>query len=201
MTLLCTIDLWISLACPSPKRRCGRQASRGGGQAYSVSSNGGDSSVCGLSTWAGIRTPTSRRDNRGTNAVIDWTAGVHRSNNSLNPDNPLTRTQAVWHDNRFHRRATLYNDSRSFKILSTNQFPLPLHHQHTMSSPNRDAPPPYHRRNSNTDLRVPMTDVQRMSMEDEERPLPEGWIRQFDPRSAHHFYVSTSLDGLVSQVS
>jgi len=58
-----------------------------------------------------------------------------------------------------------------------------------------DQPPPaYHRRNSNPNLQVPMSDVQRMSMEDEERPLPEGWIRQFDRNNAHHFYVDTRAD-------
>ncbi|KAG9050556.1 hypothetical protein FS837_004413 [Tulasnella sp. UAMH 9824] len=61
-----------------------------------------------------------------------------------------------------------------------------------MSATQQDAPPPpYHRRNSNHDLQVPMSDVERMSMEDESRPLPDGWIRQFDPGSAHHFYVDT----------
>ncbi|KAG9016621.1 hypothetical protein FRB90_002782 [Tulasnella sp. 427] len=60
-----------------------------------------------------------------------------------------------------------------------------------MSTTQQDAPPPYHRRNSNHDLQVPMSDVDRMSMEDESRALPDGWIRQFDPGNAHHFYVDT----------
>lgn len=32
---------------------------------------------------------------------------------------------------------------------------------------------------------------ERVSFEDERRPLPEGWIRQFDQASGHHFYVDT----------
>lgn len=32
-------------------------------------------------------------------------------------------------------------------------------------------------------------DDRRRSMELEERPLPEGWIRDYDPSSQHHFYV------------
>ncbi|KAG8888595.1 hypothetical protein FRB98_007359 [Tulasnella sp. 332] len=65
---------------------------------------------------------------------------------------------------------------------------------------NTDPPPPeYHRRASNTDLQVPISDVQRMSMEDEERPLPEGWCIIFgswvyemvDDRAWMHFQVDT----------
>ncbi len=39
-------------------------------------------------------------------------------------------------------------------------------------------------------LTVPPTnDAARRSFEDEERPLPEGWIRQWDANTQHHFYV------------
>lgn len=31
----------------------------------------------------------------------------------------------------------------------------------------------------------------RRSIEDEQRPLPEGWIRQIDPNSGHQFFVDT----------
>jgi len=34
----------------------------------------------------------------------------------------------------------------------------------------------------------------RRSMEDELRPLPEGWVRTFDPRSQHQFFVDTKAD-------
>lgn len=34
----------------------------------------------------------------------------------------------------------------------------------------------------------------RRSMEDEHRPLPTGWVRQFDTREQHHFYVDTKAD-------
>ncbi|KAF2640222.1 hypothetical protein P280DRAFT_469925 [Massarina eburnea CBS 473.64] len=34
----------------------------------------------------------------------------------------------------------------------------------------------------------------RRSMEDETRPLPTGWVRQFDPVERHQFFVDTSSD-------
>ena len=30
-------------------------------------------------------------------------------------------------------------------------------------------------------------------MEDESRPLPDGWVRQFDPKTSHQFYVDTGV--------
>lgn len=34
----------------------------------------------------------------------------------------------------------------------------------------------------------------RRSMEDEARPLPEGWIRQYDSKEHHQFFVDTTVD-------
>ncbi|KAI0143127.1 hypothetical protein GGR57DRAFT_366714 [Xylariaceae sp. FL1272] len=34
----------------------------------------------------------------------------------------------------------------------------------------------------------------RRSMEDERRPLPEGWVRSFDPQTSHQFFVDTRQD-------
>ena len=34
----------------------------------------------------------------------------------------------------------------------------------------------------------------RRSMEDEHRPLPKGWIRQFDDKEHHQFFVDTNAD-------
>lgn len=34
----------------------------------------------------------------------------------------------------------------------------------------------------------------RRSMEDEGRPLPQGWIRQYDDQSHHQFFVDTTRD-------
>ncbi|KAK5072470.1 hypothetical protein LTR51_005107 [Lithohypha guttulata] len=34
----------------------------------------------------------------------------------------------------------------------------------------------------------------RRSMEDEHRPLPEGWVRQWDPKEQHQFFVNTKAD-------
>ncbi|KXT15506.1 hypothetical protein AC579_3411 [Pseudocercospora musae] len=34
----------------------------------------------------------------------------------------------------------------------------------------------------------------RRSMEDEQRPLPQGWVRTFDPKNNHQFFVDTTKD-------
>ncbi|KAI4169000.1 MAG: hypothetical protein LQ346_009005, partial [Caloplaca aetnensis] len=34
----------------------------------------------------------------------------------------------------------------------------------------------------------------RRSMEDEGRPLPQGWVRQYDPDNQHQFFVDTTRD-------
>jgi len=34
----------------------------------------------------------------------------------------------------------------------------------------------------------------RRSMEDENRPLPKGWVRTFDPTNSHQFFVDTTKD-------
>ena len=39
---------------------------------------------------------------------------------------------------------------------------------------------------------IPME--RRRSMEDEQRPLPPGWVRTFDPESHHQFFVDTKAD-------
>jgi len=50
-------------------------------------------------------------------------------------------------------------------------------------------------------LNVPGTDdtggipaAYRRSMEDEARPLPEGWVRSYDPENEHQFFVDTTKD-------
>lgn len=74
----------------------------------------------------------------------------------------------------------------------------------TMATPS-DPPPPYtpsanaapqQSTNSNT-LRVPNTrngipPQSRRSMEDEARPLPPGWARQYDAETHHQFFVDTA---------
>ncbi|KAG8722911.1 hypothetical protein FRC08_000011 [Ceratobasidium sp. 394] len=47
----------------------------------------------------------------------------------------------------------------------------------------RDAPPAYD-----------FTEDDRHSMEDEARPLPKGWVRDYDHANKHHFYVDTQSD-------
>src|SRR4051794_21811217 len=74
---------------------------------------------------------------------------------------------------------------------------------------NMDAPPPYE------DARAPSSSLNqhiptpfnvpqkarngippqvRRSMEDESRPLPPGWVRQYDPTQGHQFFVDTTKD-------
>jgi len=77
-----------------------------------------------------------------------------------------------------------------------------------MSHVYSDAPPPYAptAASSNT-LSVPNANANRQpktrngisinarrSMEDEQRPVPKGWVRQFDQESNHQFYVDTTVD-------
>lgn len=68
-----------------------------------------------------------------------------------------------------------------------------------------DAPPSYAMATGSstsskpTTLEVPgarngIPPSKRRSMEDEHRPLPEGWIRQFDPKEEHQFFVDTKAD-------
>lgn len=68
-----------------------------------------------------------------------------------------------------------------------------------------DAPPSYAMATGSstsskpTNLEVPgarngIPPINRRSMEDEQRPLPEGWIRQFDPSEEHQFFVDTKAD-------
>jgi len=39
-----------------------------------------------------------------------------------------------------------------------------------------------------------ITPEQRRSMEDESRPLPTGWVRQYDSQNNHQFFVDTKAD-------
>ncbi|CAE6478161.1 unnamed protein product, partial [Rhizoctonia solani] len=56
------------------------------------------------------------------------------------------------------------------------------------SSANADLPPPYD-----------FTDEDdQHSMEDESRPLPKGWVRDYDHANKHHFYVDTTANPLRS---
>lgn len=69
-------------------------------------------------------------------------------------------------------------------------------------NPPPEAPPTYSQatgdgasRPKPSSLEVPIIPVaSRRSMEDEGRKLPEGWIRQFDVKENHQFYVNTKSD-------
>lgn len=50
---------------------------------------------------------------------------------------------------------------------------------------------------SSSHLNVPRNGIptlHRRSMEDEGRPLPPGWVRQFDAKEAHQFFVDTNVN-------
>lgn len=66
-----------------------------------------------------------------------------------------------------------------------------------------DPPPPYDEA-SNAPRKTPETSpphrtrngippVTRRSMEDEGRPLPPGWLRQYDPTNHHQYFVDTNV--------
>lgn len=77
------------------------------------------------------------------------------------------------------------------------------HQQKMASTSNNNAPPPYES-HSFTQAPPPpphalktrngIPPQSRRSMEDEQRPLPDGWIRQYDRESHHQFFVDTSTD-------
>ncbi|SLM38870.1 WW domain [Lasallia pustulata] len=71
----------------------------------------------------------------------------------------------------------------------------------------QDAPPPYEQATAGGSSSAPPTNgppqhktrngippASRRSMEDESRPLPPGWIRQYDPQNSHQFFVDTNVD-------
>lgn len=64
-----------------------------------------------------------------------------------------------------------------------------------MSNSNMDAPPPYETSSSgHLKPRSGIPPLHRRSMEDEVRPLPPNWVRQFDPQTHHQFFVDTSAN-------
>ena len=73
-----------------------------------------------------------------------------------------------------------------------------------------DNPPPYEEATSSAPSNRPVNPVtphkirngisplDRRSMEDEARPLPPGWIRQYDPTNQHQYFVDTNVEPLRS---
>ncbi|KAM0813919.1 hypothetical protein AB5N19_13918 [Seiridium cardinale] len=59
-------------------------------------------------------------------------------------------------------------------------------------------PPSYEQATSSASFsrreRNGITPEARRSIEDESRPLPNGWVRSFDPQSQHQFFVDTKVD-------
>ncbi|WPH04345.1 Hypothetical protein R9X50_00723500 [Acrodontium crateriforme] len=72
--------------------------------------------------------------------------------------------------------------------------PPPAYHEVASSSSSR----PQAASNTHNRLDIPRANDQdipyasRRSMEDEHRPLPQGWVRSFDPGSEHQFFVDTT---------
>ncbi|KAH9908416.1 hypothetical protein F4778DRAFT_795836 [Xylariomycetidae sp. FL2044] len=69
-----------------------------------------------------------------------------------------------------------------------------------MSQPEHSQPPPYNEAIGKVAPTLPrrekngITPTTRRSMEDEHRPLPEGWVRTYDPQTSHQFFVDTKAD-------
>jgi hypothetical protein len=60
-----------------------------------------------------------------------------------------------------------------------------------------DAPPSYESVTGNSARHPSRNGIppeRRRSMEDELRPLPDGWVRQFDAKSQHQFFVDTTKE-------
>lgn len=60
------------------------------------------------------------------------------------------------------------------------------------------APPSYEQATGSTSFarreRNGIAPEVRRSMEDESRPLPDGWVRSFDPQAKHQYFVDTKVD-------
>ena len=67
-----------------------------------------------------------------------------------------------------------------------------------MSSQPTDAPPSYEQVTStNTSTHKSRNGIPiatRRSMEDESRPLPPGWVRLYDAKQSHQFFVDTNSE-------
>ncbi|KAF2211969.1 hypothetical protein CERZMDRAFT_42137 [Cercospora zeae-maydis SCOH1-5] len=80
--------------------------------------------------------------------------------------------------------------------------PPPSYEQATGSSSASSRPAGSSHANTSNHLQVPggasgkdgMSAAYRRSMEDEGRPLPEGWVRSYDPQNQHQFFVDTTKD-------
>ncbi|KAL8861825.1 MAG: hypothetical protein Q9178_001694 [Gyalolechia marmorata] len=62
-----------------------------------------------------------------------------------------------------------------------------------------DEPPPSYdtataSQSNSTRIRNGIPPAYRRSMEDEGRPLPPGWVRQYDPENHHQFFVDTTRE-------
>lgn len=112
----------------------------------------------------------------------------------------------ISHDGIFRPFTSL---SSTIPIGNHSQDPLHFHSKYSiMDHIPTDAPPSYDEAagssnrptNTNTNTSVPhkvrngIPPQSRRSMEDEGRPLPHGWIRQYDPQNHHQFFVDTDVE-------
>ncbi|KIX09667.1 uncharacterized protein Z518_00748 [Rhinocladiella mackenziei CBS 650.93] len=76
--------------------------------------------------------------------------------------------------------------------MSTPQDAPPTYAQATGSSTTSSRPQTSHLEVPQEKNGIPIE--ARRSMEDLQRPLPEGWVRQYDPKENHQFFVNTKVD-------
>lgn len=74
--------------------------------------------------------------------------------------------------------------------------PPPAYEDATQSKQSSTGRPTTHSSSYSSHLDVPRNGIptlHRRSMEDEGRPLPLGWIRQFDAKESHQYFVDTNV--------
>jgi len=107
----------------------------------------------------------------------------------------ISKAETLWqYISRSHFRLSIPEHNSQTLIMSTNDKP---------EAP-KDAPPSYAQATGSSaasqptqssHLEVPAAPVaSRKSMEDEQRPLPRGWVRQWDTHEQHQFFVDTNAN-------
>ncbi|KAL8941722.1 MAG: hypothetical protein Q9211_001698 [Gyalolechia sp. 1 TL-2023] len=79
----------------------------------------------------------------------------------------------------------------SITVSDAPNEPPPSYHAAIASQPTPVQPPPAQ---SQHRVRNGIPPEYRRSMEDEGRPLPQGWIRQYDAENHHQFFVDTTRE-------
>ena len=94
-----------------------------------------------------------------------------------------------------HRTRPIFPSHRPRPHANNMDVPPPPYEEAAglSSSSNRPAPM-QNQSQGNLKVRNGIPPSMRRSMEDEGRPLPEGWVRSYDPENDHQFYVDTTKD-------